>query len=66
MYEALQSGFAGNALGGASPCTVIPYNDSLWEQFFSEITDAMGEEFPEELKERFTQLWKNIFHNINI
>lgn len=56
MYQALQSGFSGNALGGASPCTVIPYNDSLWEQFFSEITDAMCEEFPEELKERFTQL----------
>ena len=56
MYRALESGFGGNALGGASPCTVIPSNDSLWEQFFSEIVDAMGEEFPKELKERCTKL----------
>ena len=56
VYQALQSGFNGNFLGGASPCTLIPYNDSLWEQLFSEIADVMGEELPEELKERFMQL----------
>lgn len=56
VYQALKSGFNGNLLGGASPCTLIPYNDSLWEQFFSEIEDVMGEGIPEELKGRFTQL----------
>lgn len=56
VYQALQRGFSGNFLGGASPCTLIPYNNSLWEQFFSEIADAMGEELPEEIKERFNLL----------
>jgi len=56
VYQALQSGFNGNFVGGASPCTLIPYNDPLWQQLFSEIADVMGEKLPDELMERFTQL----------
>lgn len=59
VQKALLRPFNGNFLGGATPSDVIPYNDSLWEQFFSEVIDAVGEDLPEELKERFEQVRKS-------
>lgn len=59
IYSTLSNEFMGNSTGGANPSEVIAYDNSLRQQLYKEISEAIGEGFSPEAIEKWSQIIQN-------